>query len=52
MSLVVGCICLSEETDKDLVDKLLKGRTMSVYALLLSSGEMGGERCTKNSGFL
>jgi len=32
---------LSEETDRDLIDKLLKGRTMSVYALLLSSGEMG-----------
>jgi hypothetical protein len=32
---------LSIESDKDLVDKLLKGRTMSVYALLLSQGEMG-----------
>ena len=32
---------MSDDADKDLIDKLLKGRTMSVYALLLSSGEMG-----------
>jgi len=32
---------LSTESEKDLVDKLLKGRTMSVYALLLSQGQMG-----------
>ena len=51
MSLVVGCICLSEETDKDLVDKLLKGRTMSVYALLLSSGEMGVRDVQRTLGF-
>lgn len=31
----------SSTNERDLVDKLLKGRTMSVYALLLSSGEMG-----------
>ncbi|MFW9957333.1 MAG: winged helix-turn-helix domain-containing protein [Candidatus Odinarchaeota archaeon] len=32
---------MSNESEKDLVDKLLKGRTMSVYALLLSQGQMG-----------
>jgi len=32
---------VSIESEKDMVDKLLKGRTMSVYALLLSQGEMG-----------
>ncbi|MFW9786875.1 MAG: winged helix-turn-helix domain-containing protein [Candidatus Thorarchaeota archaeon] len=32
---------MNREDDKDLVDKLLKGRTMSVYALLLANGEMG-----------
>ncbi|MDH4215012.1 MAG: helix-turn-helix domain-containing protein [Candidatus Thorarchaeota archaeon] len=32
---------MSTESEKDLVDKLLKGRTMSVYALLLSQGQMG-----------
>ncbi len=32
---------MSIESEKDMVDKLLKGRTMSVYALLLSQGEMG-----------
>ena len=38
---VVRCDTMSEEVDKDLVNKLLKGRTMSVYALLLQKGEMG-----------
>ena len=32
---------MSSDPDRDTVDKLLKGRTMSVYALLLSQGEMG-----------
>ena len=32
---------MNNNSDRDLVDKLLKGRTMSVYALLLSRGEMG-----------
>lgn len=40
-----------EDTDKDLVDKLLKGRTMSVYALLLSSGEMGVRDVQRALGF-
>ena len=38
---VVRCDRMSEEADKDLINKLLKGRTMSVYALLLQKGEMG-----------
>ena len=42
---------LSDETDRDLVDKLLKGRTMSVYALLLSSGEMGVRDIQRALGF-
>ena len=44
-------LALSEETDKDLVDKLLKGRTMSVYALLLSNGEMGVRDVQRSLGF-
>lgn len=51
MWLVVGCVYLSEETDRELVDKLLKGRTMSVYALLLSSGEMGVRDVQRALGF-
>lgn len=42
---------MSEDPDKDLVDKLLKGRTMSVYALLLSSGEMGVRDVQRALGF-
>ena len=42
---------MSEDADKDLVDKLLKGRTMSVYALLLSSGEMGVRDIQRALGF-
>jgi DNA-binding transcriptional ArsR family regulator len=42
---------VSDETDRDLVDKLLKGRTMSVYALLLSSGEMGVRDVQRALGF-
>ena len=42
---------LSGETDRDLVDKLLKGRTMSVYALLLSNGEMGVRDVQRSLGF-
>ncbi|MFW9809946.1 MAG: winged helix-turn-helix domain-containing protein [Candidatus Thorarchaeota archaeon] len=40
-----------EESERDLVDKLLKGRTMSVYALLLSSGEMGVREVQRALGF-
>ena len=42
---------LSEESEKDVVDKLLKGRTMSVYALLLSQGEMGVREVQRELGF-
>ena len=42
---------LSEATDRNLVDKLLKGRTMSVYALLLSSGKMGVRDIQRTLGF-
>jgi DNA-binding transcriptional ArsR family regulator len=42
---------MSEDPDKVLVDKLLKGRTMSVYALLLSSGEMGVRDVQRALGF-
>ncbi|NHI88368.1 MAG: transcriptional regulator [Candidatus Thorarchaeota archaeon] len=42
---------MSEDADKDLVDKLLKGRTMSVYALLLSSGAMGVRDVQRTLGF-
>ncbi|MGD9396360.1 MAG: hypothetical protein PVJ05_08025 [Candidatus Thorarchaeota archaeon] len=42
---------MSEEADKDLVNKLLKGRTMSVYALLLQSGEMGVREVQRALGF-
>ena len=42
---------MNEESDKDLVDKLLKGRTMSVYALLLSNGEMGVRDVQRSLGF-
>ncbi len=42
---------MTEESDRDLVDRLLKGRTMSVYALLLSSGEMGVREVQRSLGF-
>ena len=42
---------MNEDSDKDLVDKLLKGRTMSVYALLLSSGERGVRDVQRPLGF-
>ncbi len=42
---------MSDDEDRDLVDKLLKGRTMSVYALLLSSGEMGVREVQRALGF-
>lgn len=42
---------MSSDTDRDTVDKLLKGRTMSVYALLLSQGEMGVREVQRELGF-
>ncbi len=42
---------MSGETERDIVDKLLKGRTMSVYALLLSNGEMGVRDVQRALGF-
>jgi len=42
---------MSEDADRNLVDKLLKGRTMSVYALLLSNGEMGVRDVQRALGF-
>jgi len=42
---------MNDQSDKDLVDKLLKGRTMSVYALLLSNGEMGVRDVQRSLGF-
>ena len=42
---------MSEDPDKDLVDKLLKGRTMSVYALLISRGELGVRDVQRALGF-
>jgi len=42
---------VSGETERDMVDKLLKGRTMSVYALLLSNGEMGVRDVQRALGF-
>ncbi|MFX1607050.1 MAG: hypothetical protein ACFFDD_14245 [Promethearchaeota archaeon] len=42
---------MSEAADKDLVNKLLKGRTMSVYALLLQNGEMGVRDVQRALGF-
>jgi DNA-binding transcriptional ArsR family regulator len=44
-------LTLSEESERVLVDKLLKGRTMSVYALLLSRGEMGVRDVQRALGF-
>jgi hypothetical protein len=42
---------VSSDSDRDTVDKLLKGRTMSVYALLLSQGEMGVREVQRELGF-
>lgn len=42
---------MSEESEKEVVDKLLKGRTMSVYALLLSQGDMGVREVQRELGF-
>ena len=42
---------MSSDPDRDTVDKLLKGRTMSVYALLLSQGEMGVREIQRELGF-
>lgn len=39
------------DPDSDTVDKLLKGRTMSVYALLVSQGEMGVREVQRELGF-
>ncbi len=42
---------MSEDDERNLVDKLLKGRTMSVYALLLSNGEKGVRDVQRALGF-
>lgn len=42
---------MSAESEKDIIDKLLKGRTMSVYALLLSQGQMGVRDIQRALGF-
>ena len=42
---------MRSDPDRDTVDKLLKGRTMSVYALLLSQGEMGVREIQRELGF-
>ena len=42
---------VSEESEREVVDKLLKGRTMSVYALLLSQGDMGVREVQRELGF-
>ena len=42
---------MSNDSDREVVDKLLKGRTMSVYALLLSQGEMGVREVQRALGF-
>ncbi|MGY5860159.1 MAG: helix-turn-helix domain-containing protein [Candidatus Thorarchaeota archaeon] len=42
---------MSRDPDSDTVDKLLKGRTMSVYALLISQGEMGVREIQRELGF-
>ena len=42
---------MSTDPDGETVDKLLKGRTMSVYALLLSQGEMGVREVQRELGF-
>jgi hypothetical protein len=42
---------MSSDPDGDTIDKLLKGRTMSVYALLVSQGEMGVREVQRELGF-
>ena len=42
---------MDSDLDRDVVDKLLKGRTMSVYALLLSQGVMGVREVQRELGF-
>jgi DNA-binding transcriptional ArsR family regulator len=42
---------VNTESERDLIEKLLKGRTMSVYALLLSQGEMGVRNVQRALGF-
>ncbi|TFG34329.1 transcriptional regulator [Candidatus Thorarchaeota archaeon] len=42
---------MTDESEKDVVNKLLKGRTLSVYALLLSHGEMGVREVQRELGF-
>jgi hypothetical protein len=42
---------VSTDSEKDVIDKLLKGRTMSVYALLLSQGQMGVRDIQRALGF-
>ncbi len=42
---------MDTDADEALVDRLLKGRTMSVYALLLSSGDMGVRDVQRALGF-
>jgi hypothetical protein len=42
---------LTGTLESDTIDKLLKGRTMSVYALLLSQGAMGVREVQRSLGF-
>lgn len=42
---------MTRDPDSDTVDKLLKGRTMSVYALLVSRGKMGVRDVQRELGF-
>ncbi len=42
---------MNKDADGALIDRLLKGRTMSVYALLLSSGDMGVRDVQRALGF-
>lgn len=42
---------LTDTLESDTIDKLLKGRTMSVYALLLSQGAMGVREVQRSLGF-
>ncbi|TFF94144.1 hypothetical protein EU546_05280 [Candidatus Thorarchaeota archaeon] len=42
---------MTDTLESDTIDKLLKGRTMSVYALLLSQGAMGVREVQRSLGF-
>lgn len=42
---------MTDELDVETIDKLLKGRTMSVYALLVSQGAMGVRDVQRTLGF-